>query len=818
MKVRKTSKPVIKSAPVRVTPVAAAVAIILSNFFGISLAADGVKSEDAASALAGTDEIVVTATRRDTSVQDVPYNLSALSDADIKTLQIQDLSDIARWTPGLTHVDQGARDANQLIMRGLNASAINAPEFLRNSQGDRVSTYYGEVPVYIDLRPTDLERVEILRGPQGTLYGSRSLGGTIRYIPKAPDSKNFTVDANGRSYGMSESDDMGYDGSITVNAPLIEDTLALRATLGYLYKPGFIDQNYLVNEAGVSCPEPFFTDAGCTPDDLHSKKDTNDEKTKSARFALLWNVTDALDATLSWQYQDQDIGGRQINTQDSMAVIDSDPIAPGVQPLQTGKYENGLRFEEPNDRENNIYNLTLNYSAGDIDLVSTTSYTTYDDTGSRDQTDLLLLSGFGFFPALAAYTRDNTDDDIFTQELRLVSNSPDSKWDWIVGGFYQSADFDQNSTEFAPNYPFSITPDDSVTYLSTTKDTDELAFFGELGYQLTDKLHVLGGARWYDIDDTMESCLWYKDLDIDQPDCDNGDGDDHDILYKLGSDYTFTDSLLGYMLFSQGISVGGVNVGSTILDKDRFVKPEQVDNYEVGLRSSWFDDQLIINGAVYYMDWTDLQLEATSPPPDFLAITKNGGAAETSGIELETRWILNEHWSFGLGYAYTNAELSDSCVNIVDWDDTSLTCPIYGVETEAGDRLPGTPEHQGNFLVAYNTDLSNGLGLNASYQMTTQSDVLTKLGDGDDCCRDFGESLSGFTIHSASVGLSGETWDATLFADNMFDKYAETGVRTDTGFIGTDGSANDFALRAYFKNVITPRTIGINFSYHFQGE
>jgi iron complex outermembrane receptor protein len=221
MKVRKASKPVIKSAPVRVTPVAAAVAIILSNFFGISLAADDAKSEDAAKAsdLTGTDEIVVTATRRDTSVQDVPYNLSALSDADIKTLQIQDLSDIARWTPGLTHVDQGARDANQLIMRGLNASAINAPEFLRNSQGDRVSTYYGEVPVYIDLRPTDLERVEILRGPQGTLYGSRSLGGTIRYIPKAPDSKNFTVDANGRSYGMSESDDMGYDGSITVNAP-----------------------------------------------------------------------------------------------------------------------------------------------------------------------------------------------------------------------------------------------------------------------------------------------------------------------------------------------------------------------------------------------------------------------------------------------------------------------------------------------------------------------------------------------------------------------------------------------------------------------
>ncbi|MCP4002102.1 MAG: TonB-dependent receptor [Gammaproteobacteria bacterium] len=817
MKVSKTSKPLVRPTPVRLTSVTALVAMILSNFFGVSLAADDAKPEETSGASKGTDEIVVTATRRDTSIQEVPYNLSAISEKEIEHLQIYDLSDVARWTPGLIEVDQGARNANLLIMRGLNSSAINAPELLRNSQGDLVGTYYGETPVYIDMNPIDINRIEILRGPQGTLYGARSLGGTVKYIPNLPDTSEFTINANGRSYGMSESDDLGYNGSLIINAPLIEDTLALRAMLGYLYTPGFIDQDYLVNDPGVSCPEPFFSDPDCTPDDLHAEKDTNDDTTKSAGLALLWNITESIDATLSWRFQDQEVGGRQINTVDSMAVIDSDPVTPGVQPLQTGNYDNGLRFLEKNDRTNNIYNLTFNIDTDIAELVSTTSYTTYDDSGNRDQTDLLLLFGFGDpFPAFSSYTKDHTDDKIFTQELRMVSTMSDSRWDWIVGGFYQSANLDQSSTEYAPNHPWSLTTDDSVTYISASKDTDEYAFFGELGYQITDKWHVLGGARWFDFDDSMESCFWDKSWDLIQPPCESGDGDDSDTLFKLNTDYAFTDNMLGYALFSQGVGTSGVNVGPTILPRDRFIKPSSIDNYEVGVRSSWLDDRLTINYSVYYADWKNLQLEATSP--DFLAITKNGGSAETKGIELETRLILNEHWSFGLGYAYTNAELSDSCINIVDWDDPTLTCPIYGVETEDGDRLPGSPEHQGNFVVTYNTDLDNSLGLMASYQMTTQSDVLTKLGDGDDCCRDFGESLAGFTIHSASLGLSGDTWDATLFADNMFNKYAETGVRNDTSFIGTDDGTNNFALRRYFINVITPRTIGIDFRYRFRGD
>ena len=797
MKVRKTSKPAVRVIPMRVTPVAAAVATALGSFCGISLAEDTVIEKNTS---AGTDEIVVTSTRRDTSAQEVPYSLATLSSEEIEALQIRDLSDIARWTPGLIQVDQGARDANRLIMRGLNASSINAPELLRNTQGDRVSTYYGEVPVYIDLKPIDLDRVEVLRGPQGTLYGARSLGGTLRYITKQPELNELTVDASGRSYGMAESDDLGYDGSVVINAPLIQDTLALRAMLGYLYKPGFIDQDYLVKEAGVSCPEPFFTDQECTPDDLYSKKDTNDEKTKSARLALLWNVSESFDATLSWQYQDQKIGGRQINTQDAMAFIDSDTVTPGVQPLQTGKYDNGLRFLEENDRENNIWNLTLNYAAPTFDVVSSTSYTTYEDRGNRDQTDLLLWYYYGDFPAFSAYTDDHTDDNFFTQEIRVVSTDTDSRWDWIVGGFYQDADKHQSSTEIAPGYEayqLEPNPSDELNFINTDLDTTEVAVFGELGYKITEKLHVLGGMRWFDIDEDIHSSGdFYDDFnDYDE----RGDGDDSDMLYKVGADYTFTEDLLGYMLFSQGVGTGGVNTAANLTDDERFINPEYVNNYELGIRSAWFENAVILNSSLFYMDWKDLQQDGLSGNGQ--PITVNGGDAESKGLELDMRAYLNEYWSVGLGYAYTKAELTD---------DSS-----FGLD---GDRLPGSPEHQGNLQLAFDYPMNASMNFNATYGMTSQSDVFTKIGDGDDCCRDNGESLAGFTVHSGSVGIATETWDATLFADNIFNKYAETGVRLDPSYLGSDFGPNDFQMRRYFKNMITPRTIGIDFRYRFRGE
>lgn len=772
MRSMRSKKARIRAVPVRVTPVTAAVATALGSFVGMDLAA------------AATPEVVVSATRRDTSVQDVPYSISAISGETIDDLQVRGLADIARWTPGLTLIDQGTREANQLIIRGLNSDAIMAPELLRNSQGDRVGTYFGETPVYINLAPVDLERVEVLHGPQGTLYGSRSLGGTVRYVPNAPQTDEMTIDGHLRGFDLSKSDDVGYDVDAVINVPLIENTLALRAVVTYMNSPGFIDQPFVVNEPGVSCPEPFFSDPGCTDDDLRYEKDTNDEETTSVRGSLLWNISSNFSATLSYLFQRNESGGRQINSRDSMAVI-TDPGT--MEPLDIGKYASGMRFLETNERDNSIANLTFNYDLGGAEFLSTTSYIKFDQEGTRDQTDLLLLYGYGDFPAFSAYTEDTTDDKTLTQEFRLVSNDENSRVDYILGMFYQDADLQQGSNEFAPNFNLWGTPqaDGQVTFVDVKRDTKELAVFGELGYDLTDRLHLLAGARWFDVDDDIVSCIQFTLFDP-SPACDEGGGSDDDVIYKLGTDFRINDDALLYALFSQGISLGGINPGAFVPDEYRFVKPEKANNYEVGVRSVLGNGGVTLNAAAFWIDWEDIHvLDIISG----FTLTTNGGKARTNGVEIEIDAALNDHWTLNAGVTLTEAKITSPG-------------PTYH------ERLPGSPQETLNLGVSYNTQLSNNLDLDAAWQMTAVSDVATFLG-GDDV-------LSGFAVHHASVGVSNETWQATLFANNLFDKYAVTGVRDERLMIGTDGSANDFALRRYFQNVLTPRTVGVDLRYRFK--
>ena len=797
----------IRAVPVRVKPVTLVVAAAISSIAGINTAIAEI------SATSKTAELVVTATRRDTSVQDIPYSISGISGADIEALQISDLSGIAKRTPGLYQIDQGNRDANQLVMRGINASGIGAPELLRNSQGDKVAVYYGETPVYINLVPVDLERVETLFGPQGILFGARSVGGAIRYIPNKPDTQELSGDVHARLYGMSESDDQGVDMDIVVNVPIVQDVLAFRASLASVDRPGFIDQPYLVKEPGVSCPEPFKSSAGCTENDLEAQKDTNDEKTLAARFGLLWNISDRLEATLGWQFQEQEMGGQQISSRDSMAVI-TDPDT--GEALDIGKYASGMRFLSPNKRTNNIYNLTFNYQADSYDFVSTSSYNTYKDEGNRDQTDLLLLYGYGDFPAFSAYTEEEIDDEFFTQEFRVVSTDNGSKWDWLLGAYFSHSDQFQGGVEIAPGHPdWAGAPlaDDIVTVIGATRATEELAMFGEIGYQFTDAWHVTAGARVFDLDDDIESCFQLTDFDP-EPVCDQGDGSDDDVIFKLGTDYRVSDDLMAYALFSQGFSNGGVNTFAGVPAEERFVKPEQVDNYEIGVKSSWLDNRIIANATIFYMDWTDLQFESTSS--NFLPITGNGSGAESKGIELFIDAQITDNWSVNAGYTYAKVRLTDSCVDFDDWDSTEKSCPIYAVVTKDGDRLPGSPEKQGTLGITYETALRNGLDLTVNYWLSSQSDVYTELGNGTDCCRIDGEKLPGFTVHYATVALDGDSWTATLFANNLFNKYAVTGVRDDPTFIGTDGSPNDFALRRYYQNIITPRVVGIDLRYKFK--
>ncbi len=804
--------------PARLNPVSAAVALAAGSLSitGVLRAADD--QEDAFRGF--FEEIVVTATRREADVQDVPYNIAAYSGETLQRQRISNLGEFARWVPGLSLTDQGPRAADLLTVRGLNASSLQASEFLENSGGDTVSTYLGDIPIYIDLKPYDLDRVEVLIGPQGTLYGAGTLAGAVRYIPKRPDYAP-ALDVHAKGYGLAHSDDLGWGADATINLPLIADRLAFRGTLGYVEEAGFIDYPFLVRVPGVSNPEPDFSNPADVAANLRKEEDVNKEETLSARAALRWDVNEQLRAILTWYFQNMDVGGRQINHSEAFG---------------TGQYESGHRFVEPNERENSI--LALEVTAdfelpllGAVELTSATGFAEFEEDSQRDQTDLLLNFEYGYedFPAFAAFTRDLSAEETFSQEIRLVSQN-DSRWNWIAGFFFRKFELDASSEEFTPGIPefFGLAPPPLATgdleFLQLTQqDTEEFAFFGELGYQLTENWNITGGFRWFDYDDEVTIRVDLPLIDVfGTPE--SAKVSDNDFTWKFNTSVTLDDALSGisgltsanaYFTVSTGFRLGGVNVfqlcpsnppppgqNVCLLPGEKFIDPDETTNYELGFKSDWLEGNLLFNLSLFFIEWDKVQVDSISQF-GAVPITTNAAEAESTGVELQSRWQINEHWAAYLAYGYARAELSADSPNIV------------GVRNRApedafkGDRLPGTPEHQLAFNINYNQPVFGDLRLDLDYGLTTISDVYTKVG-----LRGSGEALGGFTVHNASASLSSDRWTATLYADNFTDKFARTGVRADREFIDTVGP-NNFTLRRYYHNVIRPREIGLDLSYHF---
>jgi iron complex outermembrane recepter protein len=763
------------------------------------------------------EEVIVTATRRSESLQDIPLNITALSNTMIERDRLTDLVDIARVVPGLTIVDQGPRSSNTIAVRGLNVSNITATDG-SNDGGGTVATYVGEIPLYVDLKLNDMERVEVLLGPQGTLYGAGTMGGAVRYIPNRPQADAMSAEARGDLYTLSHSDDAGYEGGGTINIPIVKDTLAFRASADYLDDPGFIDYNYLVRQAGVSNPQPDFSDRNDVNANLKEQEDANTEETWSGRAALRY-TDDFLDGTLSYYYQDQDVGARQVNHQDSFG---------------TGKYESAHRFLEPNERKNELYALELVADLGFAALTSATGYSEFTEDGVRDQTDLLLAFEYGYelFPSFSAYTSDTTDSDTFTQELRLVSTH-EGPWNWIVGGFYNDFNSDQLNQEFTPGFDqfavdnlggVQLRPDSLEFYQTVEESQTETAAFGELGYEITDAWQVTVGMRWFEYEYKATNGLALPLADTvfggAPPDSINVSGDSgevkaDDVLYKFNTSYDLNDDVLAYLTISEGYRLGASNAitlcpvpldgnvqNLCALPGEESYDTDTSTNYEIGARSE-IGDSLLLNGALYFVQWDDPQLQSVTVNGD-LPIIANGKGAQSTGLEVSAQYFIQPELSVSGAYSYTNAELTDDVPGLFCGPLSDPACAAYD-----GDRLPGTPEHQLYLGAHYEMPLSDGSDLAFDWSMSAQSNIITKAGKGD-----FGESLPSFALNNVSTSWLKDAWMVSLYADNVFDIYAETGVRTDESFIREVG---EFDLRRYYQNMVRPRQVGLKFTYRFDG-
>ncbi|MCB5425187.1 TonB-dependent receptor [Altererythrobacter sp. CC-YST694] len=760
------------------------------------------------------DEIIVTGTRRSTTIMETPINISAVSSEEIERQRIDDVRDLADFTPGMTISDTGPRSTGTVVLRGLRASDTDS---FGSNTDNALGVYLGEVPLYYDFKLLDLERVETLLGPQGTLYGLGTLAGAIRYIPNRPNLTDIEGEAHGRFYGKDHSSHLGYQVDGVINLPIVTDHIAFRSSTGYYYDPGFIDYPLLIKEPGVSLPQPDgpdgVSDAGYAAN-LYKLKDLNFERTFSTRNQLLFQTSEDFKVILTYAYQETKTDGAQSNSA-------------GV--LGTGKYENAARYKEPVDRSAHLASMEINANVADIfDIVSTTAYTDVRTTTEGDVTDLLLDLDYDYelFPAFSGWNESENHYKQVNQEIRLVSRHG-GPFNWVLGGFYNEQKSQRDYAEHVPGHPWVDTDSnpDALEYVSyTTSKVTEKAIFGEGSFKITPEWQVTAGARYFkytsDIAGAQTLPLLGQPLSPYDKTVRGGSASQDGWVWKFNTSYNFTPDLMLYATYSKGYRIGGPNTvapcddplppGQNIcaLPNELQYGPDTTKNVEIGFRTQLFDRKLTFNFDVFHIDWSGLQV-ASATLNGATGITVNGGTARSKGFETSFQLRPVPELSIQGTYSYTDAKLTQDVPGIITIRETpgDYSNRFDQLDALAGDRLPGSTKNSGSLGVTYTKPLLDG-DLVANWTATYRGDVVSRLGWD----RAYGDKIPGYTLHRASFTYETEKYSIGLFANNIFDKYAVTSVDNDRSRIGVN---DGIAVRYYRQTVISPRTFGIEARFKY---
>lgn len=767
------------------------------------------------------DTIIVTGTRRATTLMDTPINITAVGAEQIERQRIDDIRDIADFTPGMTVSDTGPGSTGSIVLRGLNASGVG--DFGSNFD-DSLGIYLGETPLYYDFKLIDIERVETLLGPQGTLYGLGTLAGAIRYIPNRPDPTNFEAAAHGRAYIRSESDNVGYQMDGMLNIPIVQDYIAFRTATGYYFDPGYIDYPLLVQEPGVSLPQPdgpdTITDAGYAAN-LYEVEDRNFERTFTSRNQLLVQTSEDLKLILNYAYQETQTDGAGSN---------------GAGVFGTGLYESASRFLEPADRHAHLVSAEVNANIADIfDIVATGAYTEAKFDALGDVTDLLLDLDYGYelFPAFAGFFQSDQKREQKNAEIRFVSRHG-GPLSWVLGGFYNENSFNSDYAERLPNHPWGdpVTNPEYLEYISFIEsEVKEKAVFGEATFQVIPQWQVTAGARYFDYTSTIAGAAALPMLGdpLDPRDLtpSGGDAGDDGWVWKFNTSFDVTPDLLVYGTYSKGYRLGGPNrvapcpagvpedptqyngpqIICALPDEIQF-GPDTTKNIELGVRAQLFDDVLSLNFNVFQIKWDGIQVNSATTY-GVTGITVNGGKAKSEGFE--TSFMINPVRNLTIQgtYSYTNARLTQDVPDLISVNDPPGTYPSSPISLDAldGDRLPGSAKNSGSLGVTYIAPMVDG-DLIANWTAVYRGNVVSRLGYD----RAFGDLIPSFTTHRASVGYEWDTVSLSLFATNIFDNDAIVSVANDRSRTGL----NDGVRLRYYRQVpLAPRTVGVEVRTRF---
>jgi iron complex outermembrane receptor protein len=786
-------------------------------------------------------EIVVTANRREQNLIDVPYNISAVSGLQLQAAGITSLTDIARLLPGVNIPDLGPRASSSnsnIIIRGLNANDPGGSAYLPWESVPLVSTYVDEVPLFVNLNLTDVQRVEVLRGPQGTLYGSGAVAGTIRIIHNQPDPSKFTAEISADASTTSHAANGSYTVDGLVNIP-ISDTAALRVNGGYKTVSGFIDaHNAVVFDART---QPVLTDPAnplVSTFKTESLRGIDSARSQYARASLLWHVAPWFDATLAYQRQDDHSNAFSRETQ-GQSYVDNVFI-----PLA------------PDHRVVDLEALTLTADIGFATVTSSTSYTKNRDKSSYDESPFLLnydsLSPlyYGSYPRPTTAFYTAYTDRSLVEELRLVSKSG-GWWDYAVGGFFRHQQNDVFQYETVPGItswaalpgsadavnqvlgssyatfddyiaqynggtpPSALKPVDAMYTYARKSGLLDRALYGELTLHATDRWQITGGTRifWQDVTSSLVQTIpfggpFFSTLpspanltDAFGTTIASGDQRYHNHLFKLNTGYELTKTLRAYATYSEGFRHGGANANAigtcAFCDSPSTASfnPDKARNYEIGLKGT-ADNWLRFSGAVYRMTWSDIQIQLFNATAS--AYVANGGTATSQGVELELEAQLGNGWSATFGYGYTDAKVTS--------DFTIIDKGIIILSAQGGNPLPYVPKQTMTAGLGYTRPLMSGVTLDAHADASYRSSVTTQVNSSAAGY----QQLGGYTTVNASTGvLFGGRLRGRLYVNNLT---GQAGISV-AGPVLKNADAYPDYREAY---VIRPRTVGLSLQYSFE--
>ena len=661
------------------------------------------------------ERVLATAQKRSENVMEVASGVSVISEERLEAFGATRLSDFAAYVPGFQVDSGGAPGQTTMALRGI------APL----GGGSIIGTYIDETPIgpssnkqratsyALDLLPYDIQSVEVLRGPQGTLYGASSMGGLFKYTTKAADPDAFEFRAGMDVNATEEAGKAGNAVRTSFNVPLVEGKVGLRASFSRQGTPGYVDQ-----------PDLAGSDA----------KDSNGYYQLASRFALTWRIND--NANLRVQALSQ-----IVDADNSSAV---GLVYPTLEPIR-GPLEGILKRATPYRMETDYYSAILDWDLGKVDFVSATSFS---ETRMDEVQDSSLVYGVAW-PLLTPYPAGQAQFDIFlgtrkwTQEFRLTSKESE-RFEWLLGTFFtgekhanrqQVSGYD-NSGQLLPFNPGRANM--PGTY-------DEQAIFADATYKFSPRFDVSAGVRHarnqQDFQQHSTGVL-YGPRPIDLV----GSADDSVTTWKLATRWHLNDSSMLYARYATGYRPGGPNVSSSGVVP--MTKADTLGNYELGFKSHFWDRRAMIDLALFRIDWDDIQVRVSENGLSWLG---NAGSAKSQGAELAFVVRPAERLTVGLNAAYIDSTIGDVPAS------SGLV---------SGGRMPMTPRLSWSSTIDYDFDVSQQWQgrVGAGYRVTGK-----RLAGAYDI-----DSYKALDLHAE---LTNMTWTVRLYARNATDEraYVSTG-------------------------------------------